>query len=119
MKRIGKGDYAWSVSHADLPRMAQNMSQQVKGHLEKDEGPLMSVGLAKLSARCGLDYLYSDERARIRMPTDYHLDDNAKPRCGRKDESAKYRTSNPTDPRLSCPECLDLAKLDRDRIGSD
>ena len=56
MKRIGKGDYAWSVSHADLPRMAQNMSQQVKGHLEKDEGTphVGRLGQALRPLRSGL-----------------------------------------------------------------
>ena len=112
MKRIGKGDYAWSTNRDDLPEKARNMTEQVKGYLETDELPLMSAGIAKLAARCGLDYLYTQERARIPMPTDYHLDEDGKPRCRRQDASRNNLTLQTQDRRLSCPQCLDLARED-------
>ena len=114
MKRIGKGDYAWSTNRDDLPGHARLMTKEVKGYLktEADQRPLMSVGIAKLAARCGLDYLYTDERALIPMPTDYHLDDGGKPRCRRNDESRKNLVSHPADQRLSCPKCLSLRPED-------
>ena len=102
MKRIGKGDYVWSVKRDDLPGMAERMTAQVIGYLN-DENAMMAAGIAKLAARCGLDYLHTEEREQIPLPTDYHLNENGKPACGRNDESRKYRTTDSS--RITCPAC--------------
>ena len=86
----GTGDYVWSVKRDDLPGMAERMTAQVIGYLNDQDG-MMAAGIAKLAARCGLDYLHAEEREQVPLPTDYHLNENGKPACGRNDESRKVQ----------------------------
>ena len=108
MKRIGKGDYCWSVRRKDLPEMAENIGTQAAAYATQGD-TLMAQGFAKIAARCYLDYTDADRRSQLERPNDLHYakPEAKTPLCGRTLTPAGEKTrTTPALSRVTCAQCI-------------
>lgn len=106
-KRIGKGEYAWSVQHKDLPGMAETIGSHAAAHALTGDG-LMGPGLAKLAARCYLDYAETEPRAQLDIPNEMHyaLPPARRPLCGRtRTPAGEPSRTTAVHARVTCTRC--------------
>ena len=115
MKRIGKGDYAWSVTHAGLEKMAGILGEQTATHIAGHD-TLMAVGTARLAARCCLDFTDTEAREKLARPIDVHYARDANPKqpvCGWKPAHAgeiPATTTSRTGP--NCRACTEIVRME-------
>ena len=116
MKRIGKGDYAWSTTRADLETEAGAIGLQSLEYAEKGD-EMMAVGTALLAGRCGLDFIDTEARERLPRGNDVHYADKSTrrlPLCGRK-ATIIHETPATTssEGRTDCWECRERLRKRR------
>ena len=108
MKRIGKGDYAWSTTRADLERRAAVIGTQVIAYIN-DGDTMMAAGTAKLAARCALDFTDAETRERLPRAIDVHYADDTtgrRPLCGRRQTIPNEKpATTPHEHRTDCWKC--------------
>ena len=120
MRRIGKGDYAWSTTRADLEKRAAVIGSQAAAYID-DGDTMMAAGTALLAGRCALDFIDAETRERLPRANDVHYADDAtrgRPLCGRKatiphEKSATTRSEHRTD----CWKCRERLRTREDADG--
>ena len=86
MKRIGKGDYAWSTTKADLQERAAVIGMQAAAYVDR-KNTMMAADTGLLTGRCALNFIDAEKRERLARANDVHYADDitrGRPLCGRK-----------------------------------
>ena len=110
MKRIGKGDYAWSKTRADLEGDAGVIGLQAAMYIDKGD-TMMAAGTALLAGRCALDFTDAETRERLPRANDVHYADDGtrgRPLCGRRETIPNEKpATTPHKHRTDCWKCLE------------
>ena len=113
MKRIGKGDYAWSTRRADLEERTAAIGMQAAAYAAEGD-TMMAAGTASLAGRCALDFIDAETRERVPRANDVHYADDptqGRPLCGRKTSSPHEKpATTPSEQRTDCWKCRELLK---------
>ena len=114
MKRIGKGDYAWSTRRADLKERAAVIGLQAAGYAAEGD-TMMAAGTASLAGRCALDFIDAETRERLPRENDVHYADDStqeRPLCGRKASSPYEKpATTPSERRTDCWKCREHLEM--------
>ena len=96
MKRIGKGDYAWSTRRADLEERTAAIGMQAAAYAAEGD-TMMAAGTASLAGRCALDFIDAETRERVPRANDVHYaDDGGRPRAPTRSPRQHRPSSGPT-----------------------
>ena len=113
MKRIGKGDYAWSTRRADLKERAAVIGLQAAGYAAEGD-TMMAAGTASLAGRCALDFTDAETREQTPRGNDVHYADDStrgRPLCGQKASSPYEKPATTrSERRTDCWKCRERLK---------
>ena len=108
MKRIGKGDYAWSTRRADLEERTAAIGMQAAAYAAEGD-TMMAAGTASLAGRCALDFIDAETRERVPRANDVQPTTRRPHRTGGA-RPLRAKTSQPLPPE---------ARREQDRHDAD